>query len=89
MHLIEIILLYLIALRILTQRVKCISNQRMKVENALCLLFDVYEQVTKDDLMNWRRLLIFNAYAENFNLTRKEWIALLIFIKFNASTRLH
>jgi len=53
----------------------------MKVENALCLLFDVYEQMTKDDLMNRRRLLIFIAYAENFNLTRKEWIVLLNFIK--------
>ena len=52
----------------------------MKVENALCLLFAVYEQMTKDDLMNRRRLLIFIAYAENFNLTRKEWIVLLNFI---------
>jgi len=60
----------------------------MKVENALCLLFDVYEQMTKDDLMNRRRLLIFIAYAENFNLTRKEWIVLLNFIKCQHSSSL-
>jgi len=79
MRLIEIIMWYLFALRILAQRVKCISKQRMKVENALCLLFAVYEEMTKGDVMNWERLLIFIAYAENFNLTRKNETCYLIF----------
>jgi len=88
MYLIEIIMLYLFALRILAQRVKCISKQRMKVENALCLLFYVYEEMTKDGVMNWGRLLIFIAYAENFNLTKKEWNVLLNFIQCKHSSSL-
>jgi len=72
MHLIEIIMWYLFALRILAQRVKFISKQRMKVENVLCLLFDVYAEMTKDGVMNWGRLLIFIAYEENFNKERME-----------------
>jgi len=51
MHLIKIITLYLFAPRKIAQRVKCISKQRMKVENALCLLFDVYEEMTKGDVI--------------------------------------
>lgn len=72
---------YLLILRMVAKQQPHFFQQTINVKKPLVVLFDVYEQMITDGVMNWGRFFVFIRYAECFNLQRQQWNMLLAFIE--------